>query len=70
MKCVTILALTILLSLYGSEAYAYIDPASGAFLLQMVVAAVAGAAVTIKMHWNKLSGWLRRIFSDAEGKDS
>ena len=33
---------------------AYIDPGTGSFLVQAVVAAVAGIAVTSRMYWDKI----------------
>ena len=36
------------------NAHAYLDPASGSLLLQLLVGGVAGAAVLIKMYWRRL----------------
>lgn len=47
------LALLFLL-LLTQPAYAYIDPASGSMALQLLVAAVAGALVTLKIYWQKV----------------
>jgi hypothetical protein len=33
---------------------AYIDPGAGSFVLQAIVAAVAGAALAIKTWWKKI----------------
>jgi hypothetical protein len=37
---------------------AYIDPGSGSFILQALVAAVAGAAVAISAYWRKVKQFL------------
>jgi len=42
----------------GEAPVAYIDPGAGSFLLQALVAMLAGALVAIKVYWNKLKGWL------------
>lgn len=43
---------------------AYIDPGAGSFVLQAIVASVAGVAVAVRMHWKKL----KRFFgAPAEG---
>jgi len=43
---------------------AYIDPGTGSFLVQAVVAAVAGIAVTSRMYWEKI-----RVFFGAAPRD-
>jgi len=37
---------------------AYIDPGSGSFVLQALIAAVAGAAVAINAYWGKIKRML------------
>ncbi|HYH09195.1 MAG TPA: hypothetical protein VEK11_19260 [Thermoanaerobaculia bacterium] len=32
----------------------YIDPGSGSFILQMIIGAVAGAFVTMKLFWGRI----------------
>ncbi len=36
---------------------AYIDPGTGSFLVQALVAAVAGIAVTTRMYWHKIKAF-------------
>lgn len=48
------LLLTVLLALYAPNAWAYLDPASGSLLLQLIVGGVAGLFVAIKMYWRKV----------------
>lgn len=35
-------------------AYAYLDPASGSLILQLVLGGVAGLAMLLKLYWRKL----------------
>jgi hypothetical protein len=37
-----------------SSAYAYIDPGTGSFVVQAVIASVAGAIYVIKTYWAKI----------------
>jgi hypothetical protein len=37
---------------------AYIDPGTGSFLVQALVAAIAGIAVTSRMYWSKIKAFL------------
>jgi hypothetical protein len=52
-------ALNILL--YGVTAPpAYLDPGSGSFLLQILLAAILGGGVLIKIYWRKLKALFSR----------
>lgn len=35
----------------------YLDPGSGSFLLQLLIAAVLGLLVAIRASWSKIKGW-------------
>ena len=35
----------------------YLDPGSGSFLLQLLVAALLGLGVAIRASWGKIKGW-------------
>ena len=37
-----------------SDAYAYIDPGSGSLVIQIIIGALVGAGITIKIYWYKL----------------
>ncbi len=36
----------------------YLDPGSGSFLFQLLVAAAMGLGVTVIASWTKIKGWL------------
>lgn len=55
--------LVMIVAFFPNPAYAYLDPGTGSMLLSMVVAAIAGALVSIKMYWSKVSGWLKSLSS-------
>lgn len=46
----------LLLVLATRPAHAYLDPASGSMILQVIVAAVAALLITIKAFWHKIRG--------------
>ena len=46
----------ILVALAPGAAQAYIDPGTGSFVLQGIIAAVLGAGVTLRIFWNRLRG--------------
>lgn len=55
--CRPLLTLFALLSIVlAPTAQAYLDPASGSMVLQMILGGIAGLAVIIKLYWGKLLG--------------
>lgn len=35
----------------------YLDPGSGSFLVQMLIAALLGIGVAVRASWSKIKGW-------------
>jgi len=44
------------------EACAYIDPASGSFILQMLIAGIVGAGFAVKIFWRNIRAFFGRLF--------
>lgn len=44
-----------LLSSFGDK-LAYLDPGSGSFLLQLLIAALLGAGIALRASWSKVKG--------------
>ena len=54
----TLFALLAVLSVaFSLPAHAYLDPASGSMLLQMIVGGVAGLALAVKLFWHRILGF-------------
>ncbi len=51
-------AMVILLSAAATPASAYVDPGTGAMLLQMMAAVIAGALFYFRSFWKRVTGWL------------
>ena len=47
----------------SQNAYAYLDPGSGSFLVNAVVTALIGSALAIKMFWHRVKAFFSRLFS-------
>jgi len=45
--------------------FGYIDPASGATIMQLVVAGTVGIGAVVKLKWHTIRGFLDRSNSDA-----
>jgi hypothetical protein len=39
-----------------TAALLYLDPGSGSFLIQLLLAVLLGAGVAVRMYWNKIKG--------------
>ena len=41
---------------------AYLDPGSGSFLLQLLLAGILGGAFIVRSQWTRIKGFFRRLF--------
>ena len=57
MKLKGILVAVVALSVFARPAWAYLDPASGSLLLQLVLGGVAGLALALKLFWRRIVGF-------------
>lgn len=71
MKLLTrlIFALIIYVGLAG-QAEAYLDPGSGSFIFQMIVGAVLGAAVALKVYFGRVKQLALKLFRKNSKDDS
>jgi hypothetical protein len=70
----TVLVLFVLFySMTPQDAHAYLDPGTGSYVLQMVIAAILGAGFAMKIYWRKISAFISSRFSkkppSGEGDD-
>jgi hypothetical protein len=49
-----------LVLVFQAPAHAYIDPGSGSYIFQVLVGALVGAAVAVKVFWHKILAFLTR----------
>lgn len=58
------------LFIFPKEAHAYIDPGSGSYIIQIILAGVFGSLFALKLYWKKVSSFVGRLFSKKrQGKD-
>ncbi len=43
----------------GGEAKAYLDPGSGSFIIQILIAGLLGGAITLRLFWGRILVFLR-----------
>ena len=49
-------------------AFAYLDPGTGSYVFQVLVATFIGGLFTIKMHWQKIKNFFGNLFSKKQEK--
>jgi hypothetical protein len=47
-------------------AYSYIDPGTGSYIIQIVIAAFVAVSFMVKIYWLKIKGFIGRLFSKKE----
>jgi hypothetical protein len=52
-----------------AHAWAYVDPGTGSFILQMLLGGVAGAMVVCRLYWEKLKLAIGRTFTRTPSDD-
>jgi len=45
---------------------AYLDPGSGSYLLQLLLAGLLGSLFVVKASWGKIKGFFQRLFGRGE----
>ncbi|HEU4365757.1 MAG TPA: hypothetical protein VFT13_09880 [Candidatus Krumholzibacteria bacterium] len=49
--------------LFVADAHAYLDPGTGSYILQMVIAGLLGAAFALKLFWYRIKRFFAGVFS-------
>jgi hypothetical protein len=49
--------------IHPPEVFAYIDPGTGSFILQMLIAGAMGLLFAAKAYWQKITAFVRQVFS-------
>ena len=66
-KKYTLLLVTIFCSL--PSAFAYLDPGSGSYILQMIIAGVLGGFYALKLYWNKIINFIKGNSNDSDSEE-
>ena len=65
----TVVAMLILLAL-TADAYAYLDPGTGSFILQMLIAGAVGMFSAVIIYWRKLKSLFTRRSDEAPSQEN
>ncbi len=56
------------LLMFPQVSYAYLDPGTGSYIFQIILASLVGVAFTIKIYWTKVKAFLVNLFSKRSQK--
>jgi len=54
--------------LFPEYAHAYLNPGTGSFIFQLMIAALLGGLLTIKIYWARFKGFFNNLFSTRRKK--
>ncbi len=63
MKRIACLMVVVFVLVMPGSAMAYLDPGTGSYVLQMLVAAFLGSMFALKIFWGQVKEFLARLFS-------
>ena len=49
---------------------AYLDPGSGSYILQLVIAGFMGALFMLGVYWRKVKAFVKNVFNKEEGAEN
>lgn len=64
--CLFFLLCFVALAIPARQAHAYLDPGSGSYMLQLIVAGLAGFLISLKMFWTQIKSFIIRLFSKSK----
>ncbi len=59
MKLKISLLLALFILSFTNSAFAYLDPGSGSYILQMIIAGLLGSVYAIKLYWAKIISFFK-----------
>jgi len=57
-----IVAIAILVIAWSGNAHAYLDPGTGSYVLQIIIAGIVSALFTLKMCWRRIVDFFTGLF--------
>lgn len=59
--------------LFSTSAYAYLDPATGSYVVQVIIGVVVSSLYVLKMYWRRIKGFFsirsEKSTSESAGKN-
>jgi len=61
--CLKVAVFFLLIFVFSKDSYAYLDPGTGSYIFQLIIAGIIGGMFSIKIFWNKIKASLANLFS-------
>lgn len=58
-----VIVFLVLFLLFSRNAYAYLDPGAGSYILQVVIAFFMGLLFAIKLFWIRIAAFFKKLFA-------
>ena len=68
MKTYFLYLIAVILFLFATPVYAYLDPGTGGMILQAILAFIAASIATLSIYWTKLKLFLIKLFKKVNKK--
>lgn len=62
-------SIVLVLLVYPGRAYAYLDPGTGSYVLQLLIASSIGALFALKIFWKRVSTFFKNLVSRTPDSD-
>lgn len=59
----------LLFFILADHAHAYVDPGTGSYALQLIIAGLLGAAFAVKIYWKRIKAFFSNLFSGEDEED-
>ena len=56
----------LLMNVIPGPAFAYLEPGSLSMVINIIIAGIVGAAVSVKIYWDKIRAWVMKIISSSK----
>lgn len=61
---------SLLYLVFPQRVYAYLDPGTGSYILQLVIAFLLGGSLVIRIYWKKIKTYLANLLSKKQKDDA
>lgn len=58
-----LIVLALFYLVFTEKVYAYLDPGTGSYILQLIIAGLLGGLFALKMFWSKVKNFFVNLFS-------
>ena len=58
-----LVVLALLYLIFPQKAYAYLDPGTGSYILQLIIAVLFGGLFAVRLYWSKIKIFFKNLSS-------